>query len=134
MGNKGSTSQPQAAAPQVSARRVDLLRAISHPVRIALLEELAKGVKCVSDMEGFLHIRQPNVSQHLSLLRKLEVIDYYMDGTLRCYFLRDPLIPDLLSLLKREYKEDLPAPACCPVTKKGHYPGKRRNNGKNSGV
>jgi len=49
-----------------------------------------------------------------------------MDGRLRCYFLRDPIIPDILEILKKDYMEELPAPQCCPVTKKGKYPGERR--------
>jgi ArsR family transcriptional regulator len=106
---------------------LDLLKGIAHPVRVLILEELAKGVKCVSDLEEFLDIRQPNVSQHLSLLRKFDIIDYFMDGRLRCYFLTDPFVPDLLKLMKKEYKDDLPPPACCPVTKKGKYPGNRKH-------
>lgn len=98
---------------------------IAHPVRIKILKELIKGVKCVSDFEEFLEISQPNISQHLSLLRHYGVIDYYMDGRLRCYFLIDPIIPDILDIFKKDYREDLPAPACCPVTKRGKYPGIR---------
>src|SRR5512134_1763064 len=106
-----------------SGYKAELLRTIAHPVRLRILEELTKGVKCVSDFEEFLEISQPNVSQHLSLLRAQGAIDYYMDGRLRCYFLVDPIIPELVELLKKDYPESLPAPACCPVTKKGKYPG-----------
>ncbi|VAX29538.1 hypothetical protein MNBD_NITROSPIRAE02-876 [hydrothermal vent metagenome] len=107
-------------------QRAELLRVIAHPARIRILEELTKGVKCVSDFEEFLEISQPNISQHLSLLRNHGIIDYYMDGRLRCYFLVDPVIPDILKLLEKDYSGSLPAPACCPVTKKGKYPGERR--------
>ncbi|GMT49711.1 MAG: hypothetical protein IEMM0008_1250 [bacterium] len=106
-------------------KRIELLKVISHPVRISILEELLGGVKCVSDFEDFLDISQPNVSQHLTLLRNHQVIDYYMDGRLRCYYLVDPIIPDILKLIKREYTEDLPAPSCCSTSKKGKYPGNR---------
>ncbi len=106
-------------------RKAELLRTIAHPVRLRILQELQKGVKCVSDFEEFLEISQPNVSQHLSLLKRSGLVDSFMDGRLRCYFLKDPIIPDLLSVLNKEYFEDLPAPACCPVTKKGTYPGGR---------
>ncbi len=106
--------------------RVEVLKAMAHPVRVQILEELLKGVKCVSDFEEFLEISQPNVSQHLSLLRRFGVIDYYMDGRLRCYFLKDPIVPDLITLIKKDYIKELPAPACCPVTKKGKYPRERR--------
>ena len=101
--------------------KIEVLRVISHPVRIRILEELSRGVKCVSDFEEFLEISQPNVSQHLSLMRKMGVIDFYMDGRLRCYYLVDSMIPDLLHMLKKDHSEPVPPPACCPVTKKGKY-------------
>ncbi len=108
-------------------KRVELLKVIAHPVRIKILEDLMKGVKCVSDFEEFLEISQPNVSQHLTLLRRHGVIDFYVDGRLKCYFLVDPIIPDIIEILKKDYIEELPAPACCPVTKKGIYPGARKH-------
>jgi len=107
-------------------KRLELLKVIAHPIRIKILEDLTEGVKCVSDFEEVLDISQPNVSQHLKLLRSQNIVDYFVDGRLKCYFLKEPFIPDLLELLKKEYKKDIPAPACCPVTKKGTYPGERR--------
>jgi ArsR family transcriptional regulator len=105
--------------------KLEVLRVISHPVRIRILEELLKDVKCVSDFEEFLDISQPNVSQHLSLMRKMGVIDYYVDGRLRCYFLVDSMVSDLLKLLRKDHSEPLRPPACCPVTKKGKYPANK---------
>lgn len=107
-------------------KRIELLRAIAHPVRIKILEKLTEGVKCVSDLEEFLDISQPNVSQHLGVLRGYGVIDFYMDGRLKCYFLRDPIIPDIVKILNKDYIKELPAPVCCPATKKGRYPGEKR--------
>ncbi len=107
-------------------KRLELLKIIAHPARIKILEDLMQGVKCVSDFEESLDISQPNVSQHLKLLRSHHIVDYFVDGRLKCYFLKEPLIPDLLELLKKEYEDDIPAPACCPVTRKGTYPGGRR--------
>jgi ArsR family transcriptional regulator len=107
-------------------KRLDILKIIAHPVRIKILEDLTQGVKCVSDFEESLDISQPNVSQHLKLLRSHNIVDYFVDGRLKCYFLKEPLVPDLLELLKKEYKEDVPPPACCPVKKKRTYPGERR--------
>ena len=107
-------------------KRFELLKIVAHPARIKILEELLEGVKCVSDFEESLDISQPNVSQHLKLLRSHRVVDFFIDGRLKCYFLKEPFIPDLLELMKKEYAEDIPAPACCSVTKKGTYPGERR--------
>ncbi|MBF0559198.1 MAG: winged helix-turn-helix transcriptional regulator [Nitrospirae bacterium] len=109
-----------------SGKKIELLKIIAHPVRITILEELAKGVKCVSDFEDFLELRQPNISQHLSLLREHGIVDYYVDGRLRCYFLVNPFVPDILKLLRKDYHQTLSRPACCPVTRKGVYPGDRK--------
>ncbi len=105
--------------------KVEVLRAIAHPVRIKILAELANGVKCVSDFEDFLGLNQPNISQHLSILRTHGVVDYFMDGRLRCYFLVNPLALAVVEAFNKEL-EPIPAPACCPVTKTGKYPGERR--------
>ncbi|MBI5057531.1 MAG: helix-turn-helix transcriptional regulator [Nitrospirae bacterium] len=109
-----------------STSRIELLKVVSHPARIAILDELSKGVKCVSDFQEFLEISQPNISQHLSALRLAGIIDFFIDGRLRCYFLKNPFILDLLKILNKEYAGELPGPECCPVTKKGTYPGERR--------
>ncbi len=109
-----------------SLSRIEILKAITHPVRIAILTELSGGVKCVSDFNDFLDdVSQPNISQHLSKLRTAGIIDYFIDGRLRCYFLKSPFVLDLLELIKKDYTEDLPGPECCPVTKKGTYSGER---------
>ena len=107
--------------------RVETLKLVAHPARIAILEELSKGVKCVTDLQDFVEISQSNISQHLSALRHAGIINFFVDGRLRCYFLKNPLIPDLLEILKKDYPEELPGPECCPVTKKGKYPGDRKN-------
>ena len=103
----------------------EMLKVISHPVRLRILEELVNGVKCVSDLEEFLEISQSNVSQHLTALRHADLIDFFIDGRLRCYFLKKPIIIDLLEILKKDYPDDLPGPKCCPVTRKGTYAGER---------
>lgn len=107
-------------------KKIELLKTIAHPARIKILAELSLGVKCVSDFEESLDLSQPNISQHLSLLRVHGIVDYFVDGRLKCYFLKDPIVLDLLTVLNKEYEADLPAPACCPVTRRGTYPGTRR--------
>ncbi|MEJ2695771.1 MAG: metalloregulator ArsR/SmtB family transcription factor [Candidatus Sulfobium sp.] len=82
--------------------KLEVLRGIAHPVRRQILEEFGKGVKCVSDLEGFSEIRQSSISQHLPLLRNHDLIDFYIDGKLRCYFLKEPFIPDLLGVARKE--------------------------------
>jgi ArsR family transcriptional regulator, arsenate/arsenite/antimonite-responsive transcriptional repressor len=81
----------------------ELLKAFSHPTRLAILQELAAGPKCVTDMEELLTARQANISQHLTVLRHARLVDYAQDGALRCYYLCRPrLVRDLLALVGRD--------------------------------
>lgn len=80
------------------------LRLLGHPVRLALLEELSKAPKCVTDIQDLLEVRQANVSQHLAVLRHARIVDYHEDGNIRCYYvLRSRLVRDLLRFLGRDY-------------------------------
>ena len=91
--------------------RADLLRALAHPTRLAILAELLKGVKCVNDMAELLDRPQPNVSQHLMALRESGLVECRHDGVFRCYYLTRPgLVQDLLNVLGREYPVVRPSP------------------------
>ena len=80
----------------------ELLKAFSHATRLAILQELMVGPKCVTDMEEILPARQANISQHLAVLRHAKLVDYAQDGALRCYYLCRPhLVGDMLALVGR---------------------------------
>ena len=82
----------------------DQLRLLGHPARLALLDELAKAPKCVTDIQDLLEVRQANVSQHLAMLRQAKIVDFHEDGNVRCYYiLRPGLVRDLMRFLGREY-------------------------------
>jgi ArsR family transcriptional regulator len=84
--------------------KAELLRILGHPVRLRILKELSKGKKCVCDIQDLLGIPQPNISQHLLLLRRYQIIDYTEDGVLRCYFITKPgLVRDLFDFVKKDY-------------------------------
>lgn len=84
--------------------RAELLRQLGHPTRLAILQELLGGVKCVTDIRDLLDVAQPNISQHLAVLRQHHIVDYYEDGPLRCYYLRRPsLVKALTRFLSGAY-------------------------------
>jgi ArsR family transcriptional regulator len=85
-----------------SRSAAELLKAFSHPTRLAILQELAAGPRCVTDMEDLLPARQANISQHLAVLRHASLVDYAQDGSLRCYYVcRPQLVADMLALIGR---------------------------------
>jgi DNA-binding transcriptional ArsR family regulator len=52
----------------------ELLRALSAPLRIAIVTELGGGGKCVHELVDALAAPQPLVSQHLRVLRSAGVV------------------------------------------------------------
>ena len=87
-------------------RKAELLRVLAHPTRLAILEELAAGAKCVTDIQDLLDVPQSNVSQHLAALRRERVVDFHEDGNLRCYYVTRPkLAKGLLRFVCGEYPE-----------------------------
>jgi ArsR family transcriptional regulator, arsenate/arsenite/antimonite-responsive transcriptional repressor len=86
-------------------RKAELLRTLAHPLRLAMLEELGRGAKCVTDIQDLLDVAQPNISQHLKALRREQIVDFCEDGNLRCYYITRPtLVKALTALLAREHK------------------------------
>jgi DNA-binding transcriptional ArsR family regulator len=82
-------------------RSADFFNALSHPVRVEIVTELLKGRKCVSDIREFMKINQPNVSQHLFVLKAAGIVDWHQEGKRRCYFLINPaLLKKILKALK----------------------------------
>ena len=76
--------------------------ALSHPIRVEIVGELLKGKKCVSDIRELVDVNQPNVSQHLSVLKTSAIVDWHQEGKRKCYFLRNPeMIKDILSAIKK---------------------------------
>jgi len=76
-------------------------KALSHPTRLMIVNELLNKERCVNDIEEILELKQPNISQHLNLLRLLNIVDFKQDGNKKCYFLNNPeLIRDLFRVAK----------------------------------
>lgn len=63
-----------------------LAKAIAHPARIAILEQLAQKGSCVcGDIVEELPLSQSTISQHLKAMKEAGVIKGEVDGTYRCY-------------------------------------------------
>ncbi len=71
-------------------RIADIAKALAHPTRLMIVQQLTKGEPtCVSRIEEILQKKQANVSQHLSILKNANIIDYEEKGKLRCYYLKN---------------------------------------------
>jgi DNA-binding transcriptional ArsR family regulator len=78
-------------------KEAQLFRALSHPVRLRILDILARQEACVCHLTAILGKRQPYVSQQLATLREAGLVTDRRDGTLIYYSLADEHLADLLS-------------------------------------
>lgn len=60
--------------------QIQVLKLLSLPARIAILEILRNGEECVCHMETILGFRQAYLSQQLAVLREAGVIQDRRDG------------------------------------------------------
>jgi DNA-binding transcriptional ArsR family regulator len=80
-------------------RNAQIFKALAHPTRIHLIELILAKRPCVKMMEETLGLAQPNISQHLSLLRNLGIVQTERDGNQICYFISNERITKLIDLI-----------------------------------
>jgi ArsR family transcriptional regulator len=87
--------------------KAQFFRALSHPVRIKILEILIGGDRSVQELQEVLKLDQPVVSQQLAVLRNQGIVTSQKKGLSVRYALRDPAIADLLDVARRIFNNHL---------------------------
>ena len=72
--------------------QADVLKTLSNPKRLEIVHLLAGGPREVGKLAEELGISQPNVSQHLAIMRSAGVVEAERDGREVRYRLTDPEI------------------------------------------
>lgn len=95
------------AASQLQTFKAQFFRALAHPVRIKILETLARGERSVQELQEALGMEQPVVSQQLAILRNRGIVTSRKIGLSARYSLCDPAIEELLSAARRIFNNHL---------------------------
>jgi rhodanese-related sulfurtransferase/DNA-binding transcriptional ArsR family regulator len=82
-------------------------KAVAHPHRLELLEQLAQGERTVEVLAERVRISSANASQHLKQMRSAGLIAARRDGKFIFYRLTDDTILDLLASLRRMAERNL---------------------------
>ncbi len=89
------------------AFKAQIFQALAHPTRIAVVETLRDGEMSAGALQVALAVEPPNLSQHLAVLRAKQVVVSRKAGNQVYYTLRDPVLIEVLDLLKRYFNEHL---------------------------
>lgn len=87
--------------------KADMLRALAHPTRLRIVQLLAPGEKCVCELLPLLQLEQPNVSQHLTILRQSGIVETEKRGTMIFYRLKNSKFATLLELFDQIILEEI---------------------------
>lgn|SRR5690606_5958480 len=90
--------------------QVSILKALTHPARIAILYILRDGEHCVCHLSAYLGFRQAYISQQLSVLREAGLIQDRRDGWNIYYRVVNPLIFEVLDAVEVMTDEQVPFP------------------------
>ena len=102
--------------------QAQMLKVLTHPVRLAILNILMDGEHCVCHMEAHLGLRQAYISQQLMVLREAGLIQDRRDGWNVYYRVSEPRIFAILAAVEQiiapENANSTPCPAvACPCPK-----------------
>ena len=72
--------------------RARVIKAMAHPSRLLIIDELSQGEKCVNELTKLVGADASTVSKHLSVMKNAGVVADEKRGTMVYYSLRVPCI------------------------------------------
>ncbi|MGV3742472.1 MAG: metalloregulator ArsR/SmtB family transcription factor [Burkholderiaceae bacterium] len=89
----------QAAALQATG----LLKVLANPDRLLLLCQMTQGEYCVADLEELTGIKQPTLSQQLTVLREEEMVNTRREGKQIFYSIASREAMAVMQVLYEQY-------------------------------
>ncbi len=91
-------------------RQAEVAKAVAHPLRVAVIDFLKDGEKCVCDIAEQVGSERSNVSRHLTVMVRAGVLSYRKEGLKVFYSLKTPCIAEFLScvtwVLKQQARDN----------------------------
>jgi ArsR family transcriptional regulator len=89
--------------------KAEILKALAQPTRLKILELLRNGEKCICEIVPAIHGEQSNISRHISLMQKSNLVTTRKDGVKVMVKVSDPRVFEILDsialLLKKQIIE-----------------------------
>jgi DNA-binding transcriptional ArsR family regulator len=87
--------------------KAEFFKALGHPARLVILENLRAGEKSVNELQAALGIDQSSVSQQLAVLRGKNIVESRKQGTVVYYRVRDLMVFQLLDVAREIFNNHL---------------------------
>lgn len=87
--------------------RAQMLKALAHPTRLLIVEQLAGQERCVYELQQMVGCDMSTMSKHLALLRSAGLVDDEKRGNQVFYTLRTPCILKIFDCVEQAVRSDL---------------------------
>ena len=76
--------------------KVEILKALAQPTRLKILQLLRNGEKCICEIVPAINGEQSNISRHISLMQKSNLVTTRKDGVKVMVKVKDPRVFEIL--------------------------------------
>ena len=83
---------------QLYSEITEKFKALAHPARLKIMANLMDRECCVGDVQKCLSLSQPNVSQHLGVLKEAGIIVGRREKNKICYRISDNRVKNILKI------------------------------------
>lgn len=80
--------------------RARIVKAMAHPSRLFIVEELSRGERCVCELTEMIGVDMSTVSRHLSILKNARIVDGDKRGSTVYYRLGVPCVLDFVKCVE----------------------------------
>ncbi|UCC72123.1 MAG: winged helix-turn-helix transcriptional regulator [Gemmatimonadota bacterium] len=80
--------------------RARIIKAMAHPTRLLFVDELAKGERCVCELNEMVHADVSTISKHLAVLKNAGIVQDEKRGSRVFYSLVAPCVLNFFSCVE----------------------------------
>ena len=81
--------------------KAEIIQAVAHPIRLAVIEYLEEGEQCVCDIVSQVDAQRSNVSRHLAVMVSSGVLVSRKQGLKVMYRVKTPCVLEFLGCVNR---------------------------------
>jgi DNA-binding transcriptional ArsR family regulator len=83
-----------------------IIKALSHPTRLFIVDELSRGERCVCEITDMVGVEMPTVSRHLGVLKSAGILEDDKRGLQVFYRLRVPCVLNFFKCVEAVQRDD----------------------------
>jgi ArsR family transcriptional regulator len=96
-----------------------IIKALAHPTRLFIVDELSRGERCVCELKDMIGVEMPTVSRHLGVLKGAGILEDKKRGLQVFYRLRVPCVLNFFKCVEAVQRDD------CKTSKRTAVPEAR---------